>query len=198
MTRHRLSWCIQRKTIKSQKDLEKLIDKLIAYVPHARRLHVRLSYTDRDVIAMDETAVLWDMLSNTTVDSIGHNTKAMKTTGQEKTKVSVCLTAKADWAKWRPFIVFPGAKRETKLLNEEFKAKCVVASSSNGKMIEELTFDWVRSVLENSSFTWRILAWDSFKCHVMETIKSYARQRQIFNHPRGLYEIHWGTRRCLE
>ena len=198
MTRHRLSWCIQCKTIKSQKDLEKLIDKLIAYVLHARQLRVRLSYTDRDVIAMDETAVLWDILSNTTVDSIGHNTKAMKTTGQEKTKVSVCLTAKADWAKWRPFIVFPGAKRETKLLNEEFKAKCVVASSSNGKMIEELTSDWVRSVLGNFSFTWRILAWDSFKCHVMETIKSYARQRHIFNHPRGLYEIHWGTRRGLQ
>ena len=190
-------------------------------------VHVRLFYTDRDVIAMDETAVLWDMLSNTTVDSIGHNTKAMKTTGQEKTKVSVCLTAKADWAKWRPFSVFPGAKRETKLLNEEFKAKCVVASSSNGKMIEELTFDWVRSVLGNFSkcvvasssngkmieeltfdwvrsvlgnfsFTWRILAWDSFKCHVMETIKSYARQRHIFNHPKGLYEIHWSTRRGLE
>ena len=72
--------------------------------------NITSSYTDRDVIAMDETAVLWDMLSNTTVDSIGHNTKAMKTTGQEKTKVSVCLTAKADWAKWRPFILFPGAK----------------------------------------------------------------------------------------
>ena len=91
------------------------------------------------LIALDETAVLWDMLSNTTVDSIGHNTVAMKTTGQETTKVSVCLTAKADWTKWKPFIVFPGAKRETKLLNEEFKAKCVVASSSNGRMNEELT-----------------------------------------------------------
>ena len=96
------------------------------------------------------------------------------------------------------FYRLPGAKRETKLLNEEFKAKCVVASSSNGRMNEELTFDWVRSVLGNFSFTWRILAWDSFKCHVMETIKSYARQRHIFNHPKGLYEIHWGTRRGLE
>ena len=52
MTRHRL--CIQRKTTKSQKDLEKLIDKLIAYVLHARRLRVRLSYTDRDVIGGSE------------------------------------------------------------------------------------------------------------------------------------------------
>ena len=56
MTRHRL--CIWRKTTESQKDLEKPIDKLIAYVLHARRLHVKLSYTDSDVIAIDETVVL--------------------------------------------------------------------------------------------------------------------------------------------
>jgi len=48
------------------------------------------------------------MLSNTTVDSIGHNTIAMKTTGHKKTKVSVCLTAKADGTKLKPFVVFPG------------------------------------------------------------------------------------------
>ena len=124
----------------------------------ARRLRVKFSYSDSDIIAMDETAVWQDMLSNTTVDSIGHNTIAMKTTGHEKTKVSVCLIAKADGTKLKPFIVFPGAKRETKLLNEEFKAKCVVASSSNGWMNEELTLDWVRSVLRKFPFTRRILA----------------------------------------
>ena len=71
------------------------------------------------------------MLSNTTVDSIGHNTIAMKTIGHKKTKVSVCLTAKADGTKLKPFIFIPGGKRKTKFLNEEFKAKCVV-SSPNG------------------------------------------------------------------
>ena len=109
MTRHEL--CIRRKTTESQKDPEKLIDKLIAYVLQARRLRVKFSYSDSDIIAMDETAVWQDMLSNTTVDSIGHNTIAMKTTGHEKTKVSVCLTAKADGTKLKPFIFFPGAKR---------------------------------------------------------------------------------------
>ena len=66
---------------------------------------------------------------------------AMKTTGHKKTKVSVCLTAEADGTKLKPFIVFHGAKRETKVLHEEFKAKCVVASSSKGWMKEDLTLD---------------------------------------------------------
>ena len=58
-------------------------------------------------------------------------------------KVSVCLAAKADRTKLKPFIVFPGAKRETKQLNEELKNKCYVASFVNGWMNKDLTFDWV-------------------------------------------------------
>ena len=63
----------------------------------------------------------------------------LKTTGHEKSKVSVCLTAKADGTKLKSFIVFPGAKRETKQLNEEFKNKCYVASSVNEWINEDLT-----------------------------------------------------------
>ena len=47
-------------------------------------------------------------------------------------KVSFCLTTKADGTKLKPFIVFLVAKREPKQLNEEFKNKCYVASSANG------------------------------------------------------------------
>ena len=198
MTRHGL--CIRRKTTESQKDSKKLIDKLIAYVLQARRLHVKFSYSDSDIIAMDETAVWQDMLSNTTVDSIGHNTIAMKTTGHEKTKVSVCLTAKADGTKLKPFIVFPGAKRETKVLNEEFKAKCVVASSSKGWMNEELTLDWVRSVL-GEVFIHPTNLGVGF-VQVPSDGNSQTRTTDIedrsFDHPRGLYEIHPSARRGLE
>lgn len=62
MSRHGL--CIRRKTTESQKDPEKLIDKLISYVLQARRRRVKFSYNDSDIIAMDETAVWQDMLSN--------------------------------------------------------------------------------------------------------------------------------------
>jgi len=58
------------------------------------------------------------MLSNTTVDFLAHNTIAIKTTGQDKKEVSVCLTAKADGTKLKPFINFPGAKRQTKLITQ--------------------------------------------------------------------------------
>ena len=75
--------------------------------------------------------------------------------------------------------VFPGAKRETKQLNEEFKNKCYVASSVNGWMNEDLTHDWVQGVLGKFSFSRRMLAWDSFKCHITDSIKQELAQAKI-------------------
>ena len=46
-------------------------------------------------------------------------------------------------------------------------------------MNEELTLDGVRSVLGKFSFIRRILAWDSFKCHVMETVKQELQTSKI-------------------
>ena len=177
VSRHGLA--IRRKTTESQKDPEKLIDKLIAYVLQIRRQRKKIAYQNRDIIAMDETAVWQDMVSNTTVDNIGESTIRLKTTGHEKTKVSVCLTAKGDGTKLKPFIVFPGAKRESKALNEEFRTKCVVASSINGWMNEELTVSWVKSVLGQFSFTRRMLAWDSFRCHVLDSVKQELNRAKI-------------------
>ena len=152
---------MRRRTTESQKDTDRLIDKLIAYILQVRRQRNRHSNSHSDIIAIDETAVWRDMLSSTTVDNVGEKSILLKTTGHEKSKVSVCLTAKADGIKLKPFIVFPGAKRETKQLNEDFKNNCYVASSVNGWMNGDLTRDWVQGVLGNFSFTRQMLAWDS-------------------------------------
>lgn len=160
MARNGLS--VRHRSTESQKDLDRLIDKLIAYILEIRRQRNRSSYSHSDISAMDETAVWQDMLSSTTVDNVGEKSIRLKTTGHEKSKVSVCLAAKADGTKLKLFIVFGGAKRETKQLNEDFKNKCYVASSVDGWMNEDLTRDWVQGVLGKFSFTCRMLAWDSF------------------------------------
>ena len=63
---------------------------------------------------MDETSIWNDMMSNTTIDKQGANSVCLKTTGHEKCMVSVCLAAKADGTKLKPFVVFRAAKRESK------------------------------------------------------------------------------------
>ena len=86
---------------------------------------------------MDETAIWSDMVGNVTVDTTGTKDVPLKSTGNEKVEVSVYLTAKADGTKLKPFIVFQGA-------NEEFKNRCVVASSSNFWMNVELVLKFLR------------------------------------------------------
>ena len=105
-----------------------------------------------NIIAMDETPVWSNMVSDTTVDKTGARTVTMKSAGHEKCRVSVCLTAKVDGSKLKPFIVFKNAKRETKTLNDKFKTRCVIVTSSifwmnNGLTTECTKKFWERSLL---------------------------------------------------
>ena len=86
-------------------------------------------------------------------------------------RVTVCLAAKSDGTKMKPYIVFGGAKRECKALNDEFK-NCIVKSSSNAWMNKDLTIQWVEEVLGKFSFQRRLLAWDSFDCHMTANVRS--------------------------
>ena len=51
---------------------------------------------------------------------------------------------KADGTKLQSFIVFKAAKRDSKALDEEFKNRCVVQTSGDAWLNEELTLTWVK------------------------------------------------------
>ena len=140
---------------------------------HVRRLTMKENCPPSCVIAMDETAVWSDMVGNTTVNATGSKDIPLKSTGNEKVRVTVCLTAKADGTRMKPFIIFQGAKREVAVLNEEFKNRCVVTSSSNGWMNEELTLMYLKKFVGPFSFQKRLLAWDTFEAHMTEQLNSY-------------------------
>ena len=73
------------------------------------------------IVAMDETAVQNDKVSETTAEVTGATDVPMKSTGHEKVRVSVCLAAKLDGTKLKSFIVFAAVKRESKSLHDEYK-----------------------------------------------------------------------------
>ena len=177
MRRHGFS--LRRKTTTAQKDPAYMVDRIVAYVMHVRRLQKQFSFHDTDTIAMDETPVWNDMVSNTTVEKTGSQEVNMKSTGHDKVRVSVCLAGKADGTRLKPFIVFKGAKRECKSLNEEFRGKCSVASSANGWMNEELTLQWCSEILGQFSFRKRLLAWDSYEAHLTDDVKKSLTKSKI-------------------
>ena len=143
---------VRRCTTVAQKRPDQLIDKLCAYILKVRRLRRKMNYALEDILAMDETVVWNDMISNTTIEKRGAHTVSLKSTGHEKLKITVCLTAAADGSKKKPFIVFKGATCEVKRLNEQFKTKCVIASSDNGWMDEPLTEQFSHDVIGTFSF----------------------------------------------
>ena len=134
------------------------------------------------IIAMDETSVWHEMISNTTVTDKGAKSVVPKTTGHEKSKVTVTLAAKANGDKLKPYIVFPGHKREVRKLQKEpaFKNRCYVESTINGWMNENTTIDWVENVLKTFNFgKRRLFACDSFRAHLVQSVKELLNKGKI-------------------
>ena len=86
-------------------------------------------------------------------------------------------------------------------INEEFKAKCVVASSSNEWMKEELTHDCMGKKCSGEVFIHPMNLGVGFiqvpRDGNSQTRTTHVKDRS-FNRPRGLYEIHSSARRGLE
>ena len=85
-----------RKTATAQQDPERLIDKIILHNFHAHTLSVKYKYPLSSIIAMDETSVWNDMVSNATTNKQGAKSVSLKTTGHEKCMVSVCFSVKTN------------------------------------------------------------------------------------------------------
>jgi len=67
--------------------LSKMVAKFESYVIQVRRLQEKHKYRQCDLIAMDETPVCWDMISETTVDTTGKQiVSSLKSIGHERTR----------------------------------------------------------------------------------------------------------------
>jgi len=86
--------------------------KLTSYLMYVRSLRLKTNFPLDMIGAMDETPVWLDMEADTTLDFIGKKSNSLKTTGHERSRVTVVLAAKAEGTKLPPFIVFNGKRRD--------------------------------------------------------------------------------------
>ena len=63
-------------------------------------------------------------------------------------------------------------------IDEEFKG-CHIASSPNVWMNTALTHSWINKVLGTFSFTQRYLVWDSYECHIQDSVNSTLNAKKI-------------------
>ena len=167
----RAGMTVRRRTTMAQKDPDQLTENLVSFVDYVGKAVVSNKILEKDIIAMNETAVWFDMVSPTTVDNRGTSAVALKTTGHEKSHLTVVLAAKADGTNLKPFIVFKGAVREVKAMQQD-NTKAVIATSANGWMNDDLTIQWLKSVVGKFSFRPRLLVWDSYRCHISACTKA--------------------------
>lgn len=132
----RNGFSVRRHTTLAQKEAGQCTEKLVNFVTYATRQTIAKKIKNRDVIAMDETAVWFDMVGSTTAEERGARSVQLQTTGHEKNHLTVVLSARADGSRLKPYIVFKGAVRDVKAMQT---IGVVIASSKNGWMNDALT-----------------------------------------------------------
>ena len=109
-------------------------------------------------------------------------TITLKSTGREKLRVTVGVSAKGDGTILKPIIVFKGTIRKVQLLQKEFQSKCLIASTKNGWMDTNLTITWSNTVLGKLCFRRRLLAWDTYKCHLQLPVQASLKPKRKLYH----------------
>ena len=169
MKRNGLS--LRQKTTLAQRlppDYEEKIVQFHQYVIRQRQAH---NYPLHLVGNMDEVPVQFDMPSNRTVNAVGDKTVKIRTTGNEKNRLTVVLACAGDGSKLKPLVIF---KRKTmpKIQN---KHGVVVTVQEKGWMDSETMKIWIEKVwrtrIGGLSRRRSLLVFDSFETHKTEQVK---------------------------
>ena len=168
----------RRRTTVCQKAPAELVQEIIDFVMFVRRARIKDGYGSDAVYACDETAFWPDSAASTTLDFSGIKEVPIKTTGHDKQRLTVLLTARADGRKLRPFVLLP-RKRPLRQL-EKFKNKLEIVYCGISWMDDALTATYLEKILGPSLFLKkRLLVWDSFRCHVSDATKKKLKQLKI-------------------
>ena len=147
---------LRRRTTVSQHLPDQMVNKVSSFVLCVRKLRRQHQYPLSAIGNMDETPLWLDMPGDTTVTRTGERSVSIRTTGHDKGRFTVILTAKADGTKLKPFVVFKGVHPIAELQRVR---GVVVTMSRNGWMNETLTI----KVWGHLSFQLHLLVWDAYR-----------------------------------
>ncbi|KAL1419890.1 hypothetical protein MTO96_004643 [Rhipicephalus appendiculatus] len=137
----RAGFSLRRRTSISQKLPESYEELLVSFQRHVISLRKAVSFQLGQIGNADQTPVYLDMPSALTVHEKGSRQVTVRSTGNEKTRVTVMLSCTADGHKLPPYVVF---KRKTLPKGEKFPRNVVVRCQDKGWMDESLVLDWIK------------------------------------------------------
>jgi hypothetical protein len=170
MKRNNLSF--RRATHVSQKKEEVLSDKSQNFLRFVMRMRARRNYDLHEIGNMDETPIWYDMPGNYTIESQGKKTITMASTGHEKNRVTVMLSALADGTKLKPLVILKGVRPP-----KEVPTGIVLRMAPQSWANEEIITFWLKNVWGKNNQKRRLLVWDAFKAHITPIIKDLVRQQ---------------------
>ena len=173
----RYGFSLRRRTSVSQKKPSDCIEKIVSFILYLRRLVTANTFSSSFIYAMDETPVWIEPVGSTSIDKKGVRDVPIKSTGHEKVRITVILTARGDGSKLKPYIVIPRKKAIKEL--QEFNNCAVISYSQRSWMDDKLTENYLEQVLGRFSFGKRLLVWDSFNCHKSKATKKVLKQFNI-------------------
>ena len=170
MKRNALS--LRQKTTLAQRlpaDYEEKIVRFHRFIIDRRKEH---SYPLHLIANMDETPLTFDMPPNRTINNMGEKTIKIRTTGNEKNRVTVVLACCGDGSKIKPMVIF---KRKTvpKIINQH---GVVVSAQHKGWMDSEQMKVWIekawRRRLGGLGRRKSLIVYDAFEAHVTDAMKA--------------------------
>ncbi|QQP49044.1 Pogo ele1 orf1-h 1e-40-j 4, partial [Caligus rogercresseyi] len=149
-------------------------EKLLTFQRHAINLRKTHKYPFDQICNADQTPVFFDMPSSVTVNKRGEKSVIVRSTGNEKSRVTVMLTCLADGTKLPPYLIL---KRKT-IPKEPMPAGIIVRAQEKGWMDTELVVDWLKVVWGRrpGALTKKrnMLVLDAYRGHLMEPVKQLA------------------------
>uniref|UniRef100_A0A915LSX9 DDE-1 domain-containing protein n=1 Tax=Meloidogyne javanica TaxID=6303 RepID=A0A915LSX9_MELJA len=132
-----------------------------------------------DILAMDETAVWFDDPGGRCIDTRGAKDVTVLTTGHEKMRITVCLSARSDGKKLLPYVLVKN-KRPIVRLVQQFKGKLVINWAGSVWMNDGTTEDYLRKIIGGNVFgSRRMLVWDTFGSHKSESTAKVMRELKV-------------------
>ena len=150
------------------------VDKFLNFVI---RMHKLCGYQMSEIGNMDETPVWFEMPGKSTLAECGGKEICVTSTGHEKEKLTVTLSAYADGTKLPPLVHLSGVRPPPK---NEIPAGVVIYMCGAGKKSwanEESINFWLKRVWGMNSQRRRFLVWDAFRAHLTPSVKESVRMK---------------------
>jgi hypothetical protein len=150
------------------------VDKFLNFVIRMCKLR---GYQMSEIGNMDETPVWFEMPGKSTLAECREKEIRVTSTGHEKEKLTVTLSAYADGTKLPPLVHLSGVRPPPK---NEIPAGVVIYMCGAGKKSwanEESINFWLKRVWGMNSQRRRFLVWDAFRAHLTPSVKESVRMK---------------------